>query len=411
MRLAASPHTAPELLRSLGGDRRVTVRAALALNPAAPAGLRDALAEDGDERVRALLARRLALLIPHMDGAGREQIGRRAIATLSCLVDDEATRVRAAIADVLKEMPEAPRALILKLAHDSAVPVSEPVIRLSPLLTPEDLLALLAAPPGPATAAAIARRPGLDGSVCEAIAATADSAAIAALLSNRSAAIREATLDALVARAAGHEEWHDPLVRRPQLSARAARVLSEIVATHLLEVLAGRADLPPPIAAELRHRLVERLAPPPARAPASDGGAAEQALAGARALFVKGRLNEAAIQSAAQRGDRQMCGAMLAVAADVPMATVERAATLRSAKALVSLVWAAGFSMRTRRHDPGGAGGAGPRRDAARHRRRRLSAGARRDALADRPAQAHGPLTKINPRPAHASTCSRLTNV
>jgi hypothetical protein len=37
---------------------------------------------------------------------------------------------------------------------------------------------------------------------------------------------------------------------------------------------------------------------------------------------------------------------MLAVAADVPLALVERAATLRSAKGVLSLVWKAGFSMK-----------------------------------------------------------------
>jgi len=40
-----------------------------------------------------------------------------------------------------------------------------------------------------------------------------------------------------------------------------------------------------------------------------------------------------------------MATAMLAVAAGVPASVVDRAATLRSAKALVSLVWRAGFSM------------------------------------------------------------------
>ena len=37
---------------------------------------------------------------------------------------------------------------------------------------------------------------------------------------------------------------------------------------------------------------------------------------------------------------------MLAVAAAVPLDVVDRAASLRSAKGLVSLVWKAGFSMR-----------------------------------------------------------------
>ncbi|MGB6903379.1 MAG: hypothetical protein WBD98_11165, partial [Acidobacteriaceae bacterium] len=49
---------------------------------------------------------------------------------------------------------------------------------------------------------------------------------------------------------------------------------------------------------------------------------------------------------AVERADSRRCAALLAVAAKVPLASVERAATLRSAKGLVSLVWKAGFSMR-----------------------------------------------------------------
>ena len=41
-----------------------------------------------------------------------------------------------------------------------------------------------------------------------------------------------------------------------------------------------------------------------------------------------------------------MASALLATAAEVPIETVDRAASLRSAKGLISLVWQAGFSMR-----------------------------------------------------------------
>ena len=40
-------------------------------------------------------------------------------------------------------MPDAPRDLILRLARDAAMEVAEPVIRFSPLLTEDDLLALI----------------------------------------------------------------------------------------------------------------------------------------------------------------------------------------------------------------------------------------------------------------------------
>ncbi len=74
------------------------------------------------------------------------------------------------------------------------------------------------------------------------------------------AQIREATLDALVARSVDHTDWHAPLVRRPSLPPRAARMLSEIVATHLLSELAKRADLAPSVAEEIRQRITAQLA-------------------------------------------------------------------------------------------------------------------------------------------------------
>ena len=335
------------MLRNLAGDPSVTVRAALALNPAAPPQVNETLAGDPDERVRILLARKLTALAPSLSASDQAQLHRETWETLTALVADEAVRVRATIADAVKDMPTAPRELILRLANDTAMSVSEPVIRLSPLLTTDDLLALLAKAPAPGTALAVARRSHLDEAVSDAIAASADNAAIRALLANPSAQIREATLDALIARSVEHADWHEPLVRRPSLPPRAARMLSEIVATHLLEVLATRADLAPALAEELRRRLVARLqsdaeAPPsPGRA---DHGTGTGAMA--RALAERGELAEEAVLDAARRGEARYAAALLAVAAGMSVSVVDRAASLRSAKGLVSLVWKAGFTMR-----------------------------------------------------------------
>jgi uncharacterized protein (DUF2336 family) len=342
VRLAAASTTEDDVLSALARDEAVTVRASVALNQAAPPSVDAILARDIDERVRTLVARKLALLLPSMDAGGRARIGERVIDVLEQLVADEAVRVRAAIADVVKDMPAAPRALILRLAADTALPVAEPVLRLSPLLTQADLLALLAAPPCAATAIAIARRPGLPEAVADRIAAMADAEAVEALLANPTAAIREATLDALIAEASAHPAWHGPLVRRPRLTARAAAVLSDIVATYLLEELGARADLDPATIAELRQRLASRLMPPPEPAPP---GAAD-ALAEARQVADAGRLDEASIMDAVQRGEVRLATALLAVAAGVDPAVVERAASLRSGKGLVSLVWKSGYTMR-----------------------------------------------------------------
>jgi uncharacterized protein (DUF2336 family) len=332
-------------LEQLATDPAVLVRAALALNPATPAATNHLLARDPDERVRALLARKLAALAPSLSAEDQGRLQRQTYATLTMLVEDTAEQVRTAIAEVLKTMTDVPRTLILRLAHDTAVAVCEPVLRLSPLLTDADLLALLQAPPSPATAAAIARRPALNAAVADAIAAGDDDAAVRALLANPSAQLREAALDGLIARAAGHVAWHAPLVRRPALPPRAARALGAIVATQLLDELSRRADLPPALAAELRQRLADRLHAATAVHPPADDTPAAAALAEAHRLARAGQLTEASLIAALLRGESRLASALLALASAMPIAAVDRAVTLRNAKALVSLTWKAGFSM------------------------------------------------------------------
>jgi uncharacterized protein (DUF2336 family) len=343
VRLGSVATTAADVLLDLATDPDVTVRVAVAMNSASPAGADRMLAEDKDERVRTLLARKLATLVPTLTGADRDQLRDTVLATLNQLAEDEAVRVRQAIADVLKDMPGAPYQLILRLSRDVAREVSEPVIRLSPLLTPADLMALLQSPPSTWTATAVACRRMRPEPVCDALAASADVRAITAMLENPSAAIRESTLDALIAQAASHEAWHAPLVRRPVLSVRAMHILSEMIATQLLGELSERAGLPQEMAADLRRRLDLRLKPE-AR-PRGDEMDVNAAMLEARRLLDAELLTEGALLAVIQRGEMHLAAAMLATAADVPITVVGRAATLRSAKGLVSLVWKAGFSM------------------------------------------------------------------
>jgi hypothetical protein len=121
--------------------------------------------------------------------------------------------------------------------------------------------------------------------------------------------------------------------------------LSEIVASHLLAALANRTDLRAETIAALRSRLADRLVQTPPTDPADDPDE-ENALAMARRLEALGGLDEAVLLEAAGHGEVRRTAALLAVAAGVTLPMVERAADLRSAKALVSLVWKAGYSMR-----------------------------------------------------------------
>ncbi|MFZ0019856.1 MAG: DUF2336 domain-containing protein [Acetobacteraceae bacterium] len=345
VRLGAGAATKADVLIDLSNDTSVTVRAALALNTAAPPRVNEVLAADSDERVRILLARKLTALVPGLSAAEHARLHQETWDTLKALVADEAVRVRAIIAEAVKELPDAPRGLIRQLAHDTEKSVFEPVIRMSPLLTTEDLLTLVAMAPAAGTVLAVAHRAELDPVVSDAIAASADGTAIRALLANPSAQIREATLDVLVARSVNHPDWHEPLVRRPSLPPRAAHMLSELLATHLLAELATRADLPPSLAEELRRRIAVRLAPVPEPPTAPLDTTAEDALAQARATAARGELVEETLLAAARRGETRYAAALLALAADTSVSVVDRASSLRSAKGLVSLVWKAGFTM------------------------------------------------------------------
>jgi uncharacterized protein (DUF2336 family) len=302
------------------------------LNPSAPSETNAALAGDPDERVRALVARKLGLLLPSLSAGARDGLSRRTLEMLTALAEDETVRVRAVIADAVKDMPETPRAIILRLAYDAEMTVCEPVIRFSPLLTSADLVALVVAAPSAGTGVAVARRAALDTAVTNAVASKGTDDAVLALLMNGSAQIREATLDGLVDRSVDHPAWHDPLVRRPALSDRSIKTLSWIVADHLLEVLAARSGLDPVLAADLRARVSSRL---------QRGPEVEEPSARAD------KPAEADLLAAVREGDARKAAVMLAAAADVPLRAVRHAAALRSAKGLVSLTWKAGFSMRT----------------------------------------------------------------
>ena len=343
VRRSANRDADPDVMLDLARDASVTVRSTLALNPGAPPEVNALLAADADERVRALLGRKLSALVPNLGDDARQALRHKTLALLQRLIEDEAVRVRATIAEAVKSMPEAPRDMILRLASDPAVLVSEPVILFSPVLTSQDLVRLIVAAPTPETVVAVARRPGIDGAVAQAIVDAAHSKAVAALLENSSAEIMETTLDALIGRAATEASLQERLVCRPSLSAAATRALSDIVTGHLLKVLCERSDLDPALADELRRRLGEIGTGVP-NAAKSDSEI-EAAWRRACVLRDTGQLKDATFIDVARRGDAGLLGAMLALKASVAAEVVERAIALRSPKGLIALAWRAGLSM------------------------------------------------------------------
>jgi hypothetical protein len=166
------------------------------------------------------------------------------------------------IAEALKDVADAPPEIINQLARDVETAVAAPVLEYSPVLRDEDLLDIIGDKPSTAALSAISRRRRVGATVVDAIAATEDNNAIAVLLANDSAQIREETLDMLIDRAAEHPNWHEPMVRRPSLRQDAAIRLAQFVADRFLQVLLARQDLSQEALGEVRRVVHRRLSAP-----------------------------------------------------------------------------------------------------------------------------------------------------
>jgi uncharacterized protein (DUF2336 family) len=337
--LAGRGDVRPEMLYYLAADPSPEVRRALAQNPATPAQADLLLAQDEDDGVRCELARKIGRLIPDLDEAGRARMREMTISALETLAQDQLPRVRAIVSEELKHSRVAPLHVVQRLARDLETVVSAPILEYSPLLSDADLREIIAAGCASGALQAIARRAGLSEDVSDAVVATLDVPAVAALLANSSAQIREETLDRIVEGAASVEAWRQPLVHRPELSLRAVRRISSFVASSLIAILAERHDLDDETAAELAAAARRRVE--------EAGGELEEAEAArARKLFEQGRLDEEAVAEAVEAGRREFVLHALALLSGLELAAVDRLLRAKQAKPVVALAWKAGLSMR-----------------------------------------------------------------
>ncbi len=177
--LAARADAREVALLLLAGDEAMPVRLAVASNPHAPSLADAVLARDPAAEIRARLARKLAIHAAEMAGMGWGRLRQ--------LAGDASAQVRHAVADTLTDLPDAPHDLVLALARDPDPAVSEPLIRLSRVLTERDLLQLVWHPPGAEARQSVARRLNLSETVARAILQCGDAAAAAALRRNPTA--------------------------------------------------------------------------------------------------------------------------------------------------------------------------------------------------------------------------------
>lgn len=349
-RLAGREDVRPEVLYFMAEDDSAEVRGYIAANVSTPRQADLILARDRDEVVRETLARKIETLLPELDADEQAQAHKYLVEVIEILAQDQVTRVRQIIAETLKEVASAPSHVIQRLARDAAEVVACPVLEFSPLLSDQDLLEIIEGGSNSGRLSAISRRQGVGEQVTDAIVATEDEAAIAALLDNDSAQIREEALDGLVAAALEVSAWHEPLVRRPRLPASAARKLAGFVASSLLDLLNARDDLDRDtarlVAREVERRIQEEAEEADRKGietAADDGETAEKR---AQRIFEAGELDDQVLTRALNGGDRGLVRHGLALRANLPLSLIDHVLAAHSAKGVTALAWKAGCAMR-----------------------------------------------------------------
>ncbi|MDE1149338.1 MAG: DUF2336 domain-containing protein [Azospirillaceae bacterium] len=350
--VAARADVQPEILYLLASDQSADVRVVIARNDATPRQADMMLSTDVDERVRTGLAGKIAALVPTLSADRVGQIERMTLQILETLARDRAVAVRGVMVAALKDLPNAPPSVIQQLARDLDSSISGPVLRHSPILTDDDLLEIIAGAPEDDRLCAIAERADVSVAVSDAIVQTERESAVASLLGNASAQIREETLDRILDMAPKHEPWHAPLVRRPHLPPAAAARIAGFVTDTLVTVLQSRTDLPLETRKAITQAVHQRL---PAKANGNGDALVEEEESKerpadrARRLHKEKKLTEDVVTSALGQGDRGFVLAALALLSGLPQPIVEKIIAGQSPRGVTALCWKATLSMRTAR--------------------------------------------------------------
>ncbi|GHF11940.1 hypothetical protein GCM10017044_02260 [Kordiimonas sediminis] len=340
--LASREDARPEVLYYLAEDQSASVRKIIAQNPSTPIQADEKLTADEDEEVRSELARKIARLIPNMPSDEQQLVRDKTIAILEKLAADQLPKVRAIIAEEIKRSDAVPKSIVDKLARDVEDIVCGPILAYSPLLNDDDLREIIAAGASSAVLSAIASREEVSEVVADDIAASLDIPAVASLLTNKNAQIREETLDQIISQAETVESLHRPLALRPQLSIRAMKRIAGFVASALVLAMTENSELNEEDADDILDRVRDRLA-------SERVGADEEKMLAKQAgdLFAAGKLTDKYLLEMIESNNRELVIQCLSLLADVDAKTVRSVIHSKSGRAVTALVWKAGLVMRT----------------------------------------------------------------
>ncbi|MGE3303164.1 MAG: DUF2336 domain-containing protein [Hyphomonadaceae bacterium] len=213
-----------------------------------------ALVKGAGDDERAAAAHKICHCVEHAPMSDSERAHAEAI--LRLMAEDTAESVRRALAVTLKNSPRLPRALAMKLADDIDS-IALPILKHSPALSDEDLVAILRAAP-PERQFAVATRDKLSEKVTGAVAAFADQRALEAALANDNARFDEAGLNTALQRMGDRPGVTGAMARRRELPVGVVEKLVALVTGEVFDYLVNHHEVPPQLAIDLASGARER---------------------------------------------------------------------------------------------------------------------------------------------------------
>ena len=344
--LAMQEDIEPEILYFLANDKDPLVRREIADNDSTPLQADMILSKDPDEEVRKEVAHKLGRLLPDISFDQQDKLSKMALDILDTLARDQMRDVRAIVSDEIKHARNVPKNVVRRLAEDAESVVAAPVLEYSPLLSDKDLLEIVAFGIESGAMTSIAKRKELPQEVVDAIIESGDENAIPALLENKSAKISEKTINMIAVEAEGHEEWHPPLVDRGNLPVRTVRRIASFVSAALFERLIENNDVEEKAVDEMRMEVRKRIDSNELLDTETDA-AREKAMERAEKLFNQGKLTEDVVKKAIDVNDSHFTRYAISHMSGLPSEVVRKMLGSGSGKAVTSLCWKAGMTMRT----------------------------------------------------------------
>ncbi len=240
------------------------------------------------------------------------------------LLRDTELAVRTSLAHYVKDSPNIPHDIVIKMAQDVAE-VSLPILQFSEVLTDDDLMDLIAAKDEVSRYLAISRRRVVSDRVSDALVEKNHEEVISALVSNAGAIISEHSFDRIIRDHRGNEAMMQAVSARSYLPVATVEKLISVVSSSLAQTLKQKYKTPDVAIDREVEKTRENETLHLIRHTHSEGEIEKLV----RQLHASGRLTPSIILSALCQGDFSFFENSLAHLSNIPVANARKLITDR----------------------------------------------------------------------------------